>query len=159
MPIIMIRLSLLVTMAERGELISRLSPFQGRELSHPKLLLPISTPNELDRRRDIRVKALFHWTGVRCVFEPLLILKARCPGNSNRDSQAIDSSWGCAALPQGRARMEPEGSTATRAHAASRAAAVSSRRITSLRFLRRVASGWAIFRAASMSPSRGASRP
>lgn len=43
------------------------------------------------------MKALFHWTGVRCVFEPLLILRARCPGNSNRDSQAIDSSRGSAA--------------------------------------------------------------
>ena len=59
--------------------------------------LPTSTPNELDRRLDVRVKALFHWTGVRCVFEPLLVLRARCPGNSNRDSQAIDSSRGGAA--------------------------------------------------------------
>ena len=37
---------------------------------HPNLLtgLPTSTPNELDRRLDVRVKALFHGTGVRCVF-------------------------------------------------------------------------------------------
>ena len=73
--------------------------------------LTTSTPNELDRRLDVRVKALFHWTGVRCVFEPLLILRARRPGISNRDSQAIDSSRGSAALPRVRARMEPEGST------------------------------------------------
>jgi hypothetical protein len=59
--------------------------------------LTTSTPSELDRRLDVRVKALFHWTGVRCVFEPLLILRARCPGHSNRDSQAIDLSRGRAA--------------------------------------------------------------
>ena len=59
--------------------------------------LPTSTPNELDRRLDVRVKALFHWTGVRCVFEPLPILRARCPGNSNRNGQAVDFSRGSAA--------------------------------------------------------------
>jgi hypothetical protein len=51
-----------------------------------------STPNEIDWRLDVRVNALHHWTGVRCILEPLLILRAGCPRDSNRDSQAIDSS-------------------------------------------------------------------
>ena len=40
--------------------------------------------------------ALFHWTGVCGIFEPLLILRAARPGNSNRDSQATDFSRGSA---------------------------------------------------------------
>jgi hypothetical protein len=70
----------------------------GSKHLQPNLLtgLPTSTPNKLYRRLDVWVKALFHWTGVRCIFEPLLILRARCPGNSNRDSQAIDFSRGSA---------------------------------------------------------------
>ena len=53
-----------------------------------------STPNEIDWRLDVRMNAFLHWTGVRCIFEPLLILRAGRPGNSNRDRQATDlSRW------------------------------------------------------------------
>lgn len=56
-----------------------------------------STPNELDWRLDVRMNALFYRTGVGSIFEPLLILRAGCPGNPNRDKQAIDFSRGRAA--------------------------------------------------------------
>lgn len=56
-----------------------------------------STPNELDWRLDIRMNAFFNGTGVRGIFEPLLILRAGCARNSDRDNQAIDfSRWSAA---------------------------------------------------------------
>jgi hypothetical protein len=56
-----------------------------------------STPNKLCRYLDVRVKAFLHWTSLRRVFKPLLILRARYHWDLNGDSKTIDFSRGSAA--------------------------------------------------------------
>lgn len=56
-----------------------------------------SPPNELDGRFDVRVDASFDGTGMRGIFEPLLVFRAGCLGDSNGDNEALDFSRGRAA--------------------------------------------------------------